>query len=770
MSTRLPLTDPTRLMTRDSKLWRRDKERARLYGFKRLPCPCTEHNGIGSSFSLEEIERHLIRFGRSPECRVWRGPQDPDSSDDEWEADAASKLSAAIAREERRDSGLEMRRMVQHMYQQVQAFAESEERMNNITMSALNDSDDITGINREGEIPGEGNDDQRGEQSVGDGDGDDTLPEASGLNRGGFNDDEETLGDNLRTQLDGDVRCEGVNTENLQGTHQAGGHRTFPGSDHMDIDSERLEEDRVKDAKAIEDAMRSLFDKSRHTKLGATVMLVNLVATHTGITEKAADDILATFKCLLPEDNCLPASLYQAKTLTRRLGLDFRNIEGCPNGCVLFDSEETKNLDRCPKCNAGRYKDMFHLIRPLKVLRQFRITPRLQRYYRIPVLNKLLRWHKENLSRDGKVRFPADTAAWKHLDTLPETVFDTKGFGSQERNVRMQISCDGICPFKLHKSTWSAWPVLASFLNLPPWLITKKFFIVLTLLIPGRAQVPFEHFDVWIRPLIDELKELWEGVPAYDVLAPENERVFKLRAAVLYTTHDFPGYGTVSGAAHQGYTACPPCGDQLKGKYAYESRKIIYRDARRWLREDHYIRDPRFNMLFDGLPKTRSAPVAKTPDQQLHALRLYEAWLSRRSAGLPTGSDRSESNDHNRDGIGHHSDVRANAVGESSSARGQGNSGIVNERETSSSQFQNRRKRKRTSDPSFSHSCRENKRTGKTGQGGASVRRQSQDRRRARKRGRSPDPSKVYGIKRGSSFFELPYWKVSSVNHIVQCH
>jgi hypothetical protein len=276
---------------------------------------------------------------------------------------------------------------------------------------------------------------------------------------------------------------------------------------------------------------------------------------------------------------------------------------------------------------------MFHKNRPLKVLRHFPITPRLQRFYRIPILSKLMRWHKENPSRDGKVRYPADSRAWKKLDTLHPDVFDTGSFGCQERNVRMQISCDGICPFKLHKSTWSAWPVLASFLNLPPWLITKKFFNMLTLLIPGRSQVPFEYFDVWIRPLIDELKELWEGVPAYDVLKPEGQRVFKLRAAVLYTTHDFPGYGTVSGAAHQGYVACPPCGDQLRGKYAYESRKITYRDARRWVRPDHYIRSRRYDKLFDGLPETRLAPTTKTPAQQLAALHEYHAYLSRRREG-----------------------------------------------------------------------------------------------------------------------------------------
>ena len=217
---------------------------------------------------------------------------------------------------------------------------------------------------------------------------------------------------------------------------------------------ENNDEERVKDAKALEEAMRLLYQGSTTSKLGATVMVVNLVATHTGITEKAADDIFATLKSLLPPDNCLPALLYQAKSLTKRLGLDFKNIDGCPNGCVVFDQPHTIHLDMCPTCSAPRFKDMFNRIRPLKVLRFFPPTPRLQRFFRIPILAKLMRWHKENESTDGKVRYPADSLAWKTLDTIDPAVFDTMGFGQNITDVRLQISCDRICPFKLHKSTW----------------------------------------------------------------------------------------------------------------------------------------------------------------------------------------------------------------------------------------------------------------------------------------------------------------------------
>ena len=148
--------------------------------------------------------------------------------------------------------------------------------------------------------------------------------------------------------------------------------------------------------------------------------------------------------------------MYQAKTLTTRLGLDYRNIDNCPNGCVLFDEPETSGLERCSRCSAPRYGDMFNRTRPLKFLRQFRISPRLQRFYRILVLSKLMRWYSENLCTDGKVCYPADSNASKALDNMDPAVLDPKGFGKRVQDVRLQISCDDICPFKLHWSTWSA--------------------------------------------------------------------------------------------------------------------------------------------------------------------------------------------------------------------------------------------------------------------------------------------------------------------------
>jgi hypothetical protein len=44
--------------------------------------------------------------------------------------------------------------------------------------------------------------------------------------------------------------------------------------------------------------------------------------------------------------------------------------------------------------------------------------------------------------------------------------------------------------------------------NLPLWLSTKKFFILLALLIPGKDSVTSDNFDIYMEPLVEELLQL----------------------------------------------------------------------------------------------------------------------------------------------------------------------------------------------------------------------------------------------------------------------
>ena len=74
----------------------------------------------------------------------------------------------------------------------------------------------------------------------------------------------------------------------------------------------------------------------------------------------------------------------------------------------------------------------------------------------------------------------------------------------------------------------------------------KNEHLMLALIVPGRRQV--KNMDVYLQPLVDEFKELWDGINVYDVSRPiAVDRSFTLYAICAYTTHDYPGLGVCSG-------------------------------------------------------------------------------------------------------------------------------------------------------------------------------------------------------------------------------
>ena len=69
--------------------------------------------------------------------------------------------------------------------------------------------------------------------------------------------------------------------------------------------------------------------------------------------------------------------------------------------------------------------------------------------------------------------------------------------------------------------------------------------MLLSLVIPGKYQV--KNMDVYLRPLINELKILWSpGAPTCDI-SRQGDNAFMLRAVVLWTITDYLGASAISG-------------------------------------------------------------------------------------------------------------------------------------------------------------------------------------------------------------------------------
>nr|GEY17647.1 hypothetical protein [Tanacetum cinerariifolium] len=78
--------------------------------------------------------------------------------------------------------------------------------------------------------------------------------------------------------------------------------------------------------------------------------------------------------------------------------------------------------------------------------------------------------------------------------------------------VRYVCGCDGLAadgynPFGNLSQSYSMWPVILTTYNLPPSLCMKESSFMLTLLIPDLKS-PGKDIDVYLRPLIDDLKDL----------------------------------------------------------------------------------------------------------------------------------------------------------------------------------------------------------------------------------------------------------------------
>ncbi|XP_028119696.1 uncharacterized protein LOC114317185 [Camellia sinensis] len=131
------------------------------------------------------------------------------------------------------------------------------------------------------------------------------------------------------------------------------------------------------------------------------------------------------------------------------------------------------------------------------------------------------------------------------------------------QKVRRGLTTDGFNPFRNMTTSYSMWPVILMPYNLPSWKCMKEPFSMMSLLIPGQS-APRRDIDVYLRPLIEELKELWgDGVRTYDA---KNEESFRMHAALMWTINDFPAYGNMSGWTTKGYLACPTCNEDASSQ------------------------------------------------------------------------------------------------------------------------------------------------------------------------------------------------------------
>jgi len=394
-------------------------------------------------------------------------------------------------------------------------------------------------------------------------------------------------------------------------------HSLIRGTIRGEIDEEQPNEMAKKFFKLLQEAKKELFPGCTEATQVSFIVKMFQMKCMFGCSNACMEYVLGLFLLILPKGHCLPDSMEKIKKVVRDLGLNYEKIDACYNDCVLFRGKEYEGLDNCPKCGETRWKQSKEVQDvgsscgskkrvPRKILRYFPLIPRLQRIYMSETRASYMRWHKEELVVDGKMRHPADSKAWKHVDATYEW------FAEDPHNVRLGLASDGFNPFGMLNVSYSCWPVILIPYNLPPWLCLKQSYWMLSMMIPG-ARSPGVSIDVYLQPLIDELKVLWEeGVKAWDA---KERKDFDLHAILLWTINDFPAYEMLSGWSTKGKFACPYCHMETYYLWLKHGKKHCYMGHRRFLPMDHKWRKNKVS--FNNKTEYREAPQPLTGEQVL---------------------------------------------------------------------------------------------------------------------------------------------------------
>jgi hypothetical protein len=104
---------------------------------------------------------------------------------------------------------------------------------------------------------------------------------------------------------------------------------------------------------------------------------------------------------------------------------------------------------------------------------------------------------------------PADAEVWHALNC-----FDPE-FACDPRSVCLGLLTDSFQSYSFESTAYSCWPAFMMPYNLPPIKDLKEGFIFFALVILGPKE-PNKQMNIFLHPLMEKMKELWQEVDTYD--------------------------------------------------------------------------------------------------------------------------------------------------------------------------------------------------------------------------------------------------------------
>lgn len=198
---------------------------------------------------------------------------------------------------------------------------------------------------------------------------------------------------------------------------------------------------------------------------------------------------------------------------------------------------------------------------------------------------------------------------WRSSKTL---WLSTSRFVADPHNVRLGLCSDGFNLYTQSSSSpYFCWPIIITPYNLPPEMCMSKTYMFLSFLISDSCNLK-ANIDVYLEPLIDDLKKLQSGVLTYDMSRKQNST---MKETLMWTINDFPAYDILFGWRTHARFAFPHCVEHNKSFRLHHMRKSCWFDShRRFLPNDHPFRTNK-KTFKKGEEEQDGPPLRLTPHQ-----------------------------------------------------------------------------------------------------------------------------------------------------------
>ena len=238
------------------------------------------------------------------------------------------------------------------------------------------------------------------------------------------------------------------------------------------------------------------------------------------------------------------------KAIQSLTGVAHTSYDVCVNNCICF--ADCPDQINCLSCGEARYHRVAQKDTARKTFDYIAVQHRLRLLYSDPKMAQQLKSYRKRLEESAEGNVVRDFWDAKLCAELKK-----KGVLNDPRSLAFYFSTDGVFLFRKGRQH-TVHPLLLINYNLHPELRFRKENIICLGIIPGPKKP--KHLLSFLRPVIDEFKELAAGVPAIDGSIPaENPllRSFQLHAYICVVGADMPARDALMGLA--GYNARHYC-------------------------------------------------------------------------------------------------------------------------------------------------------------------------------------------------------------------